>query len=87
MAKRATLFVFVANPEEPFFEGEAQKVALWTGEGEVVILPNHAPYAATLLPERSIRIVTADGEEVPLSSGARGGLVSVFRNAVHILLG
>jgi F0F1-type ATP synthase epsilon subunit len=87
MAPKTALTVFLADPNEQIFSGKAQKVTLWTGEGQITILPHHAPYAAPLLPGRPILLVQQDGGQQRFIVGEEGGVVCVRNNMLHILLG
>ncbi len=87
MAPTAVFSVFLADPNEQIFSGKARKVTLWTEEGAITILPHHTPYAAPLLPQRSILLVREDGSQQRFSIGEEGGIVCVRGNTLHILLG
>lgn len=73
----ATLTVSVISPERKLFEGEVESVVAPAHDGEVGILPNHAPLM-TLLGEGTLRL----GER---RFRVKGGFLQVVNNAVRVL--
>lgn len=73
----ATLSVSVISPERKLFEGEVDAVVAPAHDGEVGILPNHAPLM-TLLGEGTLRL----GDR---RFRVRGGFLQVVNNTVRVL--
>ena len=75
------LQVELVSPEEDLFTGEAEFLRAKTVEGEIGILPNHAPLLAQLA-ECDVKVRTASGEQIfPVA----GGFMTVKDNKVIIL--
>ncbi len=64
------------------WSGEATMVVARTTEGDVGVLPNHAPMLAVLV-ESVVEVRTGDGEE--WCAAVDAGFLSVARNRVAIL--
>jgi F-type H+-transporting ATPase subunit epsilon len=64
----ATLQVAVVSPEREVWTGEAEMVVARGTDGEVGILPGHAPMLVALA-GRPVRILRGDDEEVVLVHG------------------
>ena len=58
----ATMQVDVVSAEEQLFSGEASEVYARSTEGEIGILPGHAP-VLLLLEQSPVRVKTAGGEQ------------------------
>lgn len=75
------LSVEVVSPEEELFSDEASFVLARTVEGDIGILPGHAPLTAQLAP-CDVKVRTAAGDRTfPVD----GGFMSVKENKVIIL--
>jgi len=73
--------VTVIGPEASLFEGEAESVIAPTYDGQVGILPNHAPFMALL--GKGILKVKHQGAEHRFS--VHGGFLQVVSNRVRIV--
>lgn len=73
--------VTVISPESNMFDGEADAVVAPAFDGEVGILPNHAPFM-TLLGEG--RLVVRRGESASRFH-VRGGFLQVVDNRVRVV--
>ncbi|HEX9035795.1 MAG TPA: ATP synthase F1 subunit epsilon [Ktedonobacterales bacterium] len=81
MSQRPTLRVLVLTSQQRVFEGEAEQVNAPGGDGELTILPRHAPLLTTLnLGEMRIR-VRGEDEGVFVA----GGFLEVNDNVVTVL--
>ena len=74
--------VTVISPEASMFDGEADALVVPAFDGQVGILPNHAPFM-TLLGEGSLT-VRRRGETVSRFS-IRGGFLQVVDNRVRVV--
>jgi F-type H+-transporting ATPase subunit epsilon len=72
------LTVAVVSPEKTVYEGTAQSVVAPAYDGEVGIMPGHAPLL-TLLGEGTLRI----GNDVKLQ--VKGGFLQVADNQVRVV--
>ena len=79
----AEMNVELVAVERQIWSGTATSVIVRTVEGDVGILPGHAPLLAQLKEGFSARIVLAGGEELPVA--LHGGFLSVTRDRVSIL--
>lgn len=77
------LHVELVSVEREVWSGEASQVIARTTEGEIGILPGHAPLLGQLAEGYDVRIVQSGGGEiaVPVS----GGFLSVTDKGVTIL--
>lgn len=75
------MHVTVISPEAAIFDGEAAAVVAPAYDGEVGILPRHAPFM-TLLGEGPLTVRTADGER---RFAVRGGFLQVVNNNVRVV--
>ena len=75
------LKVSVISPERTLFEGEAASVVAPAFDGEVGILPNHAPFM-TLLGEGTLTVRSAGGTR---RFAVRGGFLQVVDNRVRVV--
>jgi F-type H+-transporting ATPase subunit epsilon len=79
----ATMHVELVSVEARLWSGEANAVYARTVEGEIGILPRHAPLLAELSPGRVVRIQTEDHPELRVA--VHGGFLSVRPDGVSIL--
>ena len=77
------MHVELVSPERELWSGEAKSVFARTLEGELGILPGHAPLFGALVHGGVVRIDEEDGES--LSVAVRGGFLSVADNRVAVL--
>ena len=80
----ATLKVGLVSPEREVWAGEARSVVAQTVEGQLGILPNHAPVLGVLLDGSVVKIEPADGGE-PVTAMVGSGFFSIADNEVSIL--
>jgi F-type H+-transporting ATPase subunit epsilon len=73
--------VTVISPEASMFDGEADAVVAPAFDGQVGILPNHAPFM-TLLGEGTLTVRRGDGIS---RFAVRGGFLQVVDNRVRIV--
>ena len=78
----ATLQCAITSPEGLLFEGEARSVVVPAIDGELGILPRHAPLIA-VLGSGELRIDAA--AQKPLRFFLDGGFVQVLKNRVTVL--
>lgn len=79
----ATLQVELVAVERMIWSGEATMVIARTTEGELGVLPGHAPLLGELAPGGVVTIRTESGED--LTVAAHGGFLSVSEQGVSIL--
>ena len=79
----ATLQVELVAVERKIWSGEATMVIARTTEGELGVLPGHAPLLGQLAPGGVVIIRTDTGED--LTVAAHGGFLSVTERGVSIL--
>jgi F-type H+-transporting ATPase subunit epsilon len=79
----ATVHVELVSVERLLWSGEASMVIARTTEGELGILPGHAPLLGELAGGGAVRIREEGGEE--LAFAVHGGFLSVTENGVSIL--
>lgn len=79
----ATLQVELVAVERKIWSGEASMVIARTTEGELGVLPGHAPLLGELAPGGVVRIRTTEGEDMVVA--AHGGFLSVTERGVSIL--
>jgi F-type H+-transporting ATPase subunit epsilon len=79
----ATLQVELVAVERLIWSGEASMVIARTTEGELGVLPGHAPLLGELAPGGVVRIRTTDGDDMVVA--AHGGFLSVTDRGVSIL--
>lgn len=82
MAKR--LHVELVAVEQKVWSGEAEMVIARTTEGDLGVLPGHAPLLGQLAQPGTVRILRGDGES-PLAWEVDGGFISVTSDGVTIL--
>ena len=79
----ATLQVELVAVERKIWSGEATMVIARTTEGELGVLPGHAPLLGELAPGGVVTIRVADGDDLVVA--AHGGFLSVTESGVSIL--
>jgi F-type H+-transporting ATPase subunit epsilon len=79
----ATMHVELVSVERPLWSGEATAVFARTSEGELGILPHHAPLLGALAPGWVVRIDRVD--EPQLNVAVHGGFLSVRPDGVSVL--
>ncbi len=79
----ATMHVELVSVEARLWSGEATAVFARTVEGEIGILPRHAPLLAELAPGWIVRIQSEDQPELRVA--VHGGFLSVRPDGVSIL--
>jgi F-type H+-transporting ATPase subunit epsilon len=79
----ATLQVELVAVERMIWSGEASMVIARTTEGELGVLPGHAPLLGELAPGGVVRIRPESGDELIVA--AHGGFLSVTERGVSIL--
>ena len=75
------LKVSVISPEKVLFEGSARAVSAPAFDGEMGILPMHAPLM-TLLGKGTLRLETAEGER---RFSVEGGFLQVVDDQVRVV--
>ncbi len=81
MAKQ--LHVELVAVEEKVWTGDAEMLVARTTEGELGILPNHAPLLGELVDPGTVRIKITSGDE--RSYRVNGGFLSVTKEGVTVL--
>ena len=79
----ATLQVELVAVERRIWSGEADMVIARTTEGELGVLPGHAPLLGELAEGGLVTIRTGNGEDLVVA--AHGGFLSVTEEGVSIL--
>ena len=79
----AELHVELVSVEREVWSGEADQVIARTTEGEVGILPGHAPMLGQLADGGTVRIQQAGGAEV--RAAVHGGFLSVTEQGLTVL--
>ena len=79
----STMQVELVSVERPIWSGEANAVYARTSEGEIGVLPGHAPLLGELSPGWLVRIQQADGVEQRIA--VHGGFLSVRTDGVSVL--
>jgi F-type H+-transporting ATPase subunit epsilon len=77
------LHVDLVAVEEKIWSGEAEMVVARTTEGELGVLPGHAPLLGQLAEPGQVRIKLAGGEQ--LTYDVDGGFLSVTGEGVTVL--
>ncbi|MEW2591905.1 F0F1 ATP synthase subunit epsilon [Micromonospora aurantiaca] len=77
------LHVELVAVEEKVWTGEAEMVVARTTEGELGVLPGHAPLLGQLAEPSQVRIKQADGQQVAYD--VAGGFLSVTGEGVTVL--
>jgi F-type H+-transporting ATPase subunit epsilon len=79
----ATMHVELVSVERRLWSGEANAVYARTIDGELGILPGHAPLLGALAPGWSVRVDRVGEEQLRVA--VHGGFLSVRREGVSIL--
>lgn len=79
----ATLHVELVSVERLLWSGDATMVIARTTEGELGVLPGHAPLLGELAPGGTVRIQEEGGEELVFA--VHGGFLSVTEAGVSVL--
>jgi len=77
------LHVDLVAVEEKIWSGEAEMVVARTTEGELGVLPGHAPLLGQLAEPSQVRVKLAGGEQ--LTYDVDGGFLSVSGEGVTVL--
>lgn len=77
------LQVEVVAVEQKVWTGEAEMVVARTTEGELAVLPGHAPLLGQLAEPGQVRVKSGQGEE--LAWDVSGGFLSVTSTGVTVL--
>ena len=77
------LQVELVSVEREVWSGEAEMVVARTTEGEIGILPGHAPMLGQLAEGFDVRITRGGADEIVV--GVTGGFISVTKEGVTIL--
>ncbi|MEU8378175.1 F0F1 ATP synthase subunit epsilon [Streptosporangium sp. NPDC048865] len=80
----AKLRVGVVSPEREIWSGEADMVIAKTVDGEIGIMPKHAPVLGVLV-EGGLLKIKRGGGEADLVAAVHGGFLSVADDEVSIL--
>ncbi len=73
--------VVVIAPDRPVFDGEAEAVVAPAYDGQVGILPRHAPFL-TMLGEGRVTVRSAEGTK---AFRVRGGFLQVVDDVVRVV--
>ena len=73
--------VTVISPDGSIFDGEAESLQVPAYDGQVGILPHHAPFM-TLLGEGTLQVRVAGGER---AFTVHGGFLQVVGNVVRVV--
>src|SRR5689334_2234574 len=79
----ATMHVELVSAEKPIWSGEASAVFARTMEGELGVLPGHAPLLGALEPGWIVRVERESEPELRVA--VHGGFLSVRKDGVSIL--
>jgi ATP synthase, F1 epsilon subunit (delta in mitochondria) len=79
----AKLRVGVVSPEREIWSGEADMVIAKTVDGEIGIMPNHAPVLGILVDGGVLTVKRGDGDDIV--AAVHGGFISVANNDVSVL--
>lgn len=77
------LHVELVSVEEKVWSGDAEMVVARTTEGELGVLPGHAPLLGQLAEPGQVRVKLAGGEQVTYD--VAGGFLSIAGDGVTIL--
>lgn len=77
------LHVELVAVEKTVWSGEAEMVMARTTEGELGVMPGHAPLLGQLAESGQVRIKVAGGEQLSYEVG--GGFLSVSNKGVTVL--
>ncbi|MGF7235633.1 MAG: F0F1 ATP synthase subunit epsilon [Frankia sp.] len=74
--------VAIVSPEAEIWTGEADRLVARTLEGEIGVLPRHAPMLGVLVNDGEVRLRTGGGDVI---AKVDGGFISVTAEGVSIL--
>ena len=77
------LAVELVAPDRLVWQGEADLVVVKTVEGEIGIMPNHAPVLAELAEGSVMRVIDCGQQQ--LIAAVHGGFISMSRNEIQVL--
>ncbi|MGN9911687.1 F0F1 ATP synthase subunit epsilon [Phytohabitans sp. LJ34] len=77
------LHVEVVAVEEKVWSGEAEMLVARTTEGELGVLPGHAPLLGQLAEPSQVRVKVSGGEEIAYD--VAGGFLSITDQGVTVL--
>jgi F-type H+-transporting ATPase subunit epsilon len=77
------LHVEVVAVEEKVWSGEAEMLIARTTEGELGVLPGHAPLLGQLAEPSQVRVKVSGGEEIAYD--VAGGFLSITDDGVTVL--
>ena len=77
------LAVELVSPDRLVWRGDADLVVVKTVEGEMGIMPNHAPVLAELAEGSVMRVI--EGGQQQLIAAVHGGFISMSKNEVQVL--
>lgn len=80
----AELHVELVSAEREIWSGEAREVLAKTLDGEIGVLPQHAPVLGTLVDGGLVRVLDNDRAEL-VRAAVDGGFISVANDRVSIL--
>ena len=78
-----SLHVQVVAVEEKIWSGDAEMLVARTTEGEIGVLPHHAPLLGLLKEPSQVRVKLAGSEQ--LTYDVTGGFLSIDANGVTVL--
>lgn len=79
--QRSTIHIDLVAVDARIWSGEASVVSATTTEGDIGVLPGHAPLLGALAPDSVVRIATAEGER---AYRVAGGYLSVTDEGVSL---
>jgi F-type H+-transporting ATPase subunit epsilon len=79
----AKLAVELVAPDREVWSGEGDMVVIKTLDGEMGIMPGHAPVLAELVDGGVMRVL--DGGQQTLIAAVHGGFISMSHNQVQVL--
>jgi F-type H+-transporting ATPase subunit epsilon len=79
----ATMHVELVSVETPIWAGEAKSIYARTTDGEIGVMPGHAPLLAVLEPGWIVRI-ERDGD-TELTVAVHGGFISIRADGVSVM--
>jgi len=80
----ATMHVALVSVEQQVWQGEASAVFARTPEGDLGVLPGHAPLLAALVPGSAVRIDRPGADALSVTVEG-GGFLSVRGDGVSVL--
>ena len=84
--KNSTFLLQMATPEQIIYQQEVKKIIVDTLEGEITVLPGHAPLLAAIKPgEARVTEVQGGGEKERIMAVSEG-VIEVRDNMVKLLI-